>query len=130
MRTQTRFILSVGALALLASQAHAEGRNPLAGQPAIRHRVELRKLRFELTPQLILSTNQPYLIGVGGGAALQFHITDWLGFGASVHYTQNFAAPLEGRVEEALPAFYAAENDAARGLRQPSRAIFRDHLVG
>jgi len=130
MQTQTRFILSVGALALLASPAHAEGRNPLAGQPAIRHRLELRKLRFEITPQLLLSVNQPYLIGVGGGAAFQFHITDWLGIGASVHYSQNFAAPLEGRVEEALPAFYAGVSDPSAGLRQPSRQIFRDHLVG
>ena len=54
MRTQ-RFIFSVGALALLAAPAHADrGRNPLAGQPAIRHRVEMRKLRFEVTPQLLM----------------------------------------------------------------------------
>lgn len=130
MQTQTRFILSVGALALLASPAYAEGRNPLAGQPAIRHRVEMRKMRFEITPQLMLSVNQPYLIGIGGGAALQFHLTDWLGIGASFHYTQNIAAPLLGRVEEALPVAYAGANDPSAGLRQPSRQMFRDHLVG
>jgi outer membrane beta-barrel protein len=130
MQTHTRFILSVGALALLASPAHAEGRNPLAGQPAIRHRVEMRKMRFEITPQLLLSTNQPYLIGVGGGAALQFHITDWLGFGASFHYTQNIAAPLVGRISDSLPSSYAAVTDPSAGLRQPSKDMFKDHLVG
>ncbi len=130
MQTQTRFILSVGALALLASPAYAEGRNPLAGQPAIRHRVEMRKLRFEITPQFMLSVNQPYLIGIGGGAAIQFHFTDWLGLGASFHYTTNIASPLEGRVEEALPPLYAATTDPSAGLKQPSKQMFRDHLIG
>jgi len=130
MRTQ-RFIFSVGALALLAAPAHADrGRNPLAGQPAIRHRVEMRKLRLELTPQLMLSLNQPYLIGVGGGGALQFHLTDWLGLGASFHYTANLAAPLVGRIEEALPQNYAGLGDPSSGLRQPSKQMFRDHLIG
>ena len=130
MQTHTRFILSVGALALLAGSAHAEGRNPLAGQPAIRHRVEMRKMRFEVSPQFVMSVNQPYLIGIGGGAALQFHLTDWLGIGASFHYTANLAAPLAGRVEEALPNFYASATDPSAGLRQPSKQMFRDHLVG
>lgn len=130
MRTQS-FIFSIGALALLAAPAHADrGRNPLAGQPAIRHRVEMRKLRFEVTPQLMLSLNQPYLIGVGGGGALQFHLTDWLGLGASFHYTTNLAAPLVGRIEEALPSAYAGAGDPSSGLKQPSKQMFRDHLVG
>lgn len=130
MQTHTRFILSVGALACLAAPAHAEGRNPLAGQPAIRHRVEMRKMRFEISPQFVMSVNQPYLIGVGGGAALQFHFTDWLGLGASFHYTANIAAPLAGRIEEALPPAYASASDPSAGLRQPSKQMFRDHVVG
>ena len=131
MRTQMRFILSIGALALLAAPAHADrGRNPLAGQPAIRHRVEMRKLRFEITPQFLVSANQPYLIGIGGGANLQFHITDWLGIGASFHYTTNVAAPLVGRIMEALPDRYAAVSDPAYGLRQPSKQMFQDKLIG
>ncbi len=130
MQTQTRFIFSIGALALLASPAYAEGRNPLAGQPAIRHRVEMRKMRFEITPQFMMSVNQPYLIGVGGGANLQFHITDWLGIGASFHYTANLTSPLEGRVEQALPERYAVAPDPAAGLRQPSKILYRNHLTG
>ena len=131
MRTQTSFIFSVGALALLAAPAHADrGRNPLEGQPAIRHRVELRKLRLEFTPQVLVSINQPYLIGVGGGAALQFHLTDWLGLGASFHYTQNLEAPLVGRITEALPDSYAGTSDPSSGLKQPSKQMFKDHLIG
>ncbi len=90
----------------------------------------MRKLRFEITPQFLVSANQPYLIGIGGGANLQFHITDWLGIGASFHYTTNVAAPLVGRIQEALPEKYAAVSDPAYGLRQPSKQMFQDKLIG
>ena len=77
MRTHMRIILSFGALALLAAPAHADrGRNPLAGQPAIRHRLEMRKMRLEITPQFMISANQPFLIGFGGGANIRFHLLE------------------------------------------------------
>jgi outer membrane beta-barrel protein len=133
MRTQTLFVVSLSALGLCAldSEAHAErGRNPLAGQPAIRHRLELRRMRFEISPQFLISANQPFLIGIGGGANLQFHITDWLGIGASFHYTASVAAPLANQVESALPNMAAGSQDPAFGLRQPSKQQFKDHLIG
>ena len=137
MRTHMRIILSFGALALLAAPAHADrGRNPLAGQPAIRHRVEMRKMRLEITPQFTISANQPFLIGFGGGANIRFHLTDWLAIGGSYHYTANVASPLVGRISEALPDTYAvrtstpATDDPTAGLRQPSKDIFKDHLIG
>jgi outer membrane beta-barrel protein len=133
MRTQTLFVLSLSALGLcgLSQEANAErGRNPLAGQPAIRHRLELRKMRFEISPQFLISMNQPFLIGIGGGANLQFHITDWLGVGASFHYTASVAAPLAGQVESSLPTRPPTAADPAFGLRQPSKQQFTDHLIG
>jgi len=39
----------------------------------------MRKLRFEITPQFLVSINQDYKHSFGPGANLQFHITDWLG---------------------------------------------------
>lgn len=90
----------------------------------------MRKLRFEISPQFLISMNQPYLIGVGGGANIQFHLTDWLGIGASFHYTQNIEAPLVGRISAALPDSYAQASDPASGLRQPSKQMFKDHLIG
>lgn len=134
MRNKTLLVLSVSALALAVSSAPARaerGRNPLAGQPAIRHRVEMRKLRFEVSPQLMLSINQPYLIGVGGGANLQFHVTDWLGIGASFHYMGNVASPLEGSVESAL--YDPTRTGAMKPpdvLKQPTAEQFKGHLVG
>lgn len=138
MKTHMRIILSLGALAAVASSAHADrGRNPLAGQPAIRHHTEMRKMRLEITPQVLVSTNQPFLISVGAGANLRFHLTDWLAIGGSFHYNAlNAEAPLVGRITEALPDSYAirsstpATDDPTAGLRQPSKAMFRDHLIG
>ncbi len=134
MRTQSLFGLSLPALAMLAAlpgEAQADqGRNPLAGQPAIRHREEMRKLRFEVTPEFLISLNQPFLIGVGGGLNLQFHINDWLGIAASFHYTGAVNAPLEGSVETALPNTYPTDPaDPSSGLKQPSKAQFREHLI-
>ncbi|HUS63004.1 MAG TPA: outer membrane beta-barrel domain-containing protein [Kofleriaceae bacterium] len=94
------FILFLGTL---SATAFADRRDPLAGQPAIRHMVELRKLRFEFTPQFITSTNQDYRHSFGPGANLQFHITDWIGIGLSGSYHFNSNTPLEDRVRGQLP---------------------------
>lgn len=132
MRTQRLLVLSLAGLALLAgNDARADlGRNPLAGQPAIRHRVEMRKLRFEVSPGLMLSINQPYLISIGGGLNLQFHINDWLGIAASFHYTGNVEAPIGSNIEGQLDKVYPMRSDPIYGRRQPTQQQFKDHLVG
>src|SRR5947209_894711 len=87
-RTITRRAARAGAAAVLAilavgsTTAHADRRNLLEGQPPIRHRVELRASRFEITPQLVVSLNQDFKHFVGGGVVLQYHILDWLAIGA------------------------------------------------
>src|SRR6478609_3093861 len=86
----------------LSTSARADRRNPLDGQPAIRHKVELRKLRFEVTPQFITSTNQDYRHAFGPGVNMQFHITDWLGIGVSGNYMFNSNTSLEGQVRAKL----------------------------
>lgn len=134
MIAHKHFVSSLALLGVIAAgtaaPAQERGRNPLAGKPAIMHRVELRKLRFEITPQFLISVNQPFLIGVGGGANLQFHINDWLGIGASFHYTGSVASPLEGKIEAGLPKVYPKPQDPLYGLNQPSQQQYRDHLVG
>lgn len=101
MRMVKIFTLLLVAVAPLS--ASAQRRNPLAGQPAIRHRVEMRKLRFEVTPQFMVSTNQDYRHSFGPGGNLQFHITDWIGIGlsGSYHFTAN--TTLEDRIVSQLP---------------------------
>jgi outer membrane beta-barrel protein len=89
-------------VAAAPTRALAERRNPLEGQPAVRHKVELRKLRFEITPQFLTSTNQDYKNAFGPGVMLQFHIFDWLGIGAQFAYTFNTNTPLENKVRDQL----------------------------
>jgi len=93
-------LLVVGAL---SSPTLAEKRNPLDGQPAIRHKYEMRKLRFELTPEFIVSTNQDYRISFGGALVLRFHILDWLAVGIQGAYTGNANTPLENDIRSVLP---------------------------
>jgi outer membrane beta-barrel protein len=67
---------AAAAVVLLGGQpnvARAERKNPLEGQPAIRHRVELRYLRFEATPFFGFSFLEDF--------NLQYHIFDWFGIG-------------------------------------------------
>ncbi len=100
-----RTVKLVPMILLLAasSTARAERRNPLEGAPAVRHKIELRKLRFEITPQFITSTNQDYRNAFGPGVNIQFHITDWLGIGAQVGVMFNSNTPLENKVRGQLP---------------------------
>src|SRR5690349_16378706 len=102
MRTVYKLVPVV--LLLAAGSARADRRNPLEGQPAVRHKVELRKLRFEVSPQFITSTNQDYRFAAGPGVNVAFHITDWVGVGAQVAWTGiNSNTPLENKVREQLP---------------------------
>jgi outer membrane beta-barrel protein len=106
-----------------SSSAWADRRNPLEGQPAVRHMVELRKLRFEAALQFITSTNQDYKNAFGPGLNLQFHIFDWLGIGVSGNYTFNSNTPLEDQVRSKLPQNYTYPGP------QPSLAIHDQHVL-
>src|SRR6202000_3224397 len=83
--------------------ARAERRNPLEGQPAVRRRLQLRKLRFEVTPQFVTSINQDYKHAFGPGINLNFHLTDWLAIGVQGVYTLNTENALEDKVRGGLP---------------------------
>jgi outer membrane beta-barrel protein len=117
-------ILPVLLATATATSAFAERRDPLAGQPAIRNKREMRKLRFEITPQFLTSTNQDYRHSFGPGANLQFHITDWIGIGVSGSYHFNSNTPLEDKVREQLPT----GNYTYPGP-QPTLAIHDQHVL-
>jgi len=114
-------LLLVGAL---ARDALADRRNPLAGQPAIRRMREMRKLRFEVTPQFLVSTNQDYKHAFGPGANLQFHITDWIGIGLAGAYLFNANTPLEDKVVAALP-----DGDYRYPGPQPTKRVHNEHVL-
>jgi outer membrane beta-barrel protein len=105
--------------------AQADRRNPLEGQPPIRHKVEMRKLRFEISPQFFVSLNQDFKHFLGGGATLQFHITDWLGITATIAGGGGVNTGLSDRLSSGDQAVLPAME---RGL-QPSREQFQAHLA-
>ena len=108
MRTHTtRSVLGVAVAACLllgTGAAHAERRNPLDGQPAIRYRKEMRRLRLEFTPSFTTSINQDYKHAIGAGGTLVFNFLDWLGIGFEGNYLFNTNTALEDQVRDAISA--------------------------
>ena len=71
---------------LLPSQAQAKKPGVLEGKPIVVDRLELRKLRFQITPQVGMSLSQPFVHKGFAGAKLRFDFTDWIGVRASFMY--------------------------------------------
>jgi outer membrane beta-barrel protein len=119
-------LLTLILLVQASSVASADRRNPLTGQPAIRNRIELRKLRFEISPQFMVLTNPDYKHAFGGGGNLQFHITDWLGIGVQGAYFANANTALEDKVHSQLPppGTYVSPGP------QPDQKIHDAHVMG
>jgi outer membrane beta-barrel protein len=128
MRTRLLPLVVLLALPTLLPEAaaRAERRNPLEGQPAVRRRLQLRKLRFEVTPQFVTSINQDYKHAFGPGINLQFHLTDWLAIGVQGVYTLNSDTGLEDKVRAALPT---NPYNSYSGP-QPNLQIHDDHVMG
>jgi hypothetical protein len=84
--------LSLGAAAcgvglfLLPGEAQAKKPGVLEGKPVVVDRLELRKLRFQITPQVGMSLSQPFVHKGFAGAKLRFDFTDWIGIRASFMY--------------------------------------------
>lgn len=133
MRTRFLPLLVLLALPLLLPEtARAERRNPLAGQPAVRRRLQLRKLRFEATPQFMTSINQDYRHAFGPGINLAFYFTDWLAVGVQGAYTFNVNTALEEKVRSQLPAG-TYEYNGGPGTNhgpQPTLDIHDQHVLG
>ena len=70
-------------LSLVSLPLRADRRNPLEGQPSIRHRVELRTLRFEATPMIGFTVLQDFNNTFYGGVKLEYHLSDWLSIGGA-----------------------------------------------
>jgi outer membrane beta-barrel protein len=131
MRTRLLPLLVLLALPTLLpeSAARAERRNPLEGQPAVRRRLLLRKLRFEVTPQFVTSINQDYKHAFGPGINLQFHLTDWLAIGVQGVYTLNSDTALEDKVRAALPDEAVMPYNKYSGP-QPTRQMHDSRVLG
>ncbi len=130
--TPIPLLFLVALSSLLPETARAERRNPLAGQPAVRRRLLMRKLRLEVTPQFITSISQDYKHAFGPAMNLQFHITDWLAVGVHGAYTLNTNTALEDRVRAQLPTGTYDYNRGPNTVHgpQPNLAIHDSHVLG
>ena len=108
MRNHTLRSLTLAAVCLGAcvggavGTAHAERRNPLDGQPAIRYRKEIRRLRLEITPSFTTDTNQQYKHAFGVGGTFVFHFLDYIGVGFEGEYLFNTSTALESEIRKAI----------------------------
>lgn len=73
-------------LFLLPNEAQAKKPGVLEGKPVVVDRLELRKFRFQITPQVGMSLSQPFVHKGFAGAKLRFDFTDWIGVRASFMY--------------------------------------------
>jgi outer membrane beta-barrel protein len=62
---------------------------PLAGAPAVRKKVQYRKLRFSVGPQFGYTILSDYMHSFMPGLKLEFNITDWFAIGAVGFYAIN-----------------------------------------
>ncbi len=102
--------------------AMAERKNPLDGQPAVRHRLLLVKKRFELSPAFESSINADYKHTVAGGIKAEYHLSDMLSFGAVGMFGKSFNTGLVKRLLKTLP------DTAMVGDPTPTKSQYEDHL--
>jgi outer membrane beta-barrel protein len=118
-------LLGLGAALLAAAPGTAEAqrrKSSLEGQPAVRHRLLLVKNRFEITPSFESTINADFRHVVGGGAKLEYHLSDMLSFGA----VGIFATSLDtGLVKKIMPTL---EESVDNNTREPSQNEFEQHL--
>jgi outer membrane beta-barrel protein len=116
-------VLAVVGLLAVSSVAYAERRqNALASDVAVRHRRLLVKNRFELAPLFESTINSDFRHIVGGGAKLEYHLSDKLSIGVIGVASTAIDTKL---VDKIVPTLEPMVNDKTR---EPSQAEFTDRL--
>jgi outer membrane beta-barrel protein len=116
-------VLAVVGLLAVSSVAYAERRqNTLASDLAVRHRRLLVKNRFEFAPLFESTINADFRHIVGGGAKLEYHLSDKLSIGVVGVFSTALDTKL---VDKILPNLEPMVNNKTR---EPSQAEFQDHL--
>jgi len=116
-------LLTVVGVLAVSSAAYAEPRqNSLAADVAVRHRRLLVKNRFEFTPLFESTINADFRHILGGGAKLEYHLSDmwsvgFVGVGSTAINTKL--------VDKITPTLEMNVDDKTR---EPSQAEFLDRL--
>jgi outer membrane beta-barrel protein len=116
-------LLAVVGFLALASDAYAERRtNSLASDVAVRRRRLLVKKRFEVAPLFESTINADFRHIIGGGAKLEYHLSDMWSVGAIGVASTSINTKL---VDKIRPTLEAMTNDKTR---EPSQDEFMDRL--
>ncbi len=94
---------------VLPGVASAKRENPLEGQPAVRHKEELRKGRFEIGPGFNFSLNRFLRHQILFGLKLEYHINDYFSIGADIGY----GVGLNTGMSDELAAQFSTPDDQA-----------------
>jgi len=73
---------------------------PLAGAPAVKKKIQYRKLRFSFGPQFGYTLLNDYMHNFMLGAKAEFNVTDWLGIGVVGFYTLNAPTHLTNHISD------------------------------
>ena len=117
------FTLLAAALALAVPATALARKSPLEGQPDVRHKYELRLLRFEVTPTFEATVQADYKHTVSGGLKLEYHLTDSLSFGGLIFFGTGIDTQLTDAVRTSLPAPPTPDDGVT-----PFRQDFDSHL--
>lgn len=110
---------AVALVALAPTSAHAKRKiksGPLDGEPVVRKKIELRKLRANITPLIGISLSQPFVHMGYAGAKLGFDVTDWIGVRTGFQYgVVPVRSQLLKDLNEGLPV--AVQDPMGRAVR-------------
>jgi outer membrane beta-barrel protein len=100
MRTKTFLIVCLGLVAFATDAAAQRYRvSALEGQPAVRHRYELRDGRFRLGPSFNISLDRSLRYSLMGGIQMDYHFHDYFSAGASIALGGGAPTGLHGELE-------------------------------
>ena len=116
-------LLAVVGVLALTSEAYAERRqNTLATDVAVRRRRLLVKKRFEFAPLFESTINADFRHIIGGGAKLEYHLSDMFSIGVVGVAATSLDTKLVDKIRPTLEAM--ANSDT----REPSQREFMDRL--
>ena len=99
MRTTTKTL----AFLLLVPGLASARENPLAGQPAVRNKVEYRDLRLEVSPTFEGTIKADFRHTLSVGAKVEYHLTDYLSVGGMIFYGFSPNTGLFNQIKSTLP---------------------------
>jgi len=118
----------IGASVFVVAQgsALAQKKNPLEGQPAVRHRMKLVEKRFEVSPAFESTLNAEFRHTVAAGLKIEYHLPNARGVGLSIgavgFYGTSFNTGLVSRILKTLP------ETSTGGDPTPTKTQYSEHL--